>query len=394
MKKIICTLILSLIVLIPCNTKALTLHLFYRDGCPHCAKEKEYLDTIKNEYPNLEIKTYEVWGSTNNATIMDNVAKTLNEKINGVPYTIIGTYSSLGFNEYSKNQIKEYIDVCYKYGCTEVVKEVIDKNTSLESQYEDIIEKEYKNIEILGDINIKNTNTPLILIATVMGLVDGFNPCAMWVLIFLISMMIGMKNRKRMWALGMTFLTTSAFIYFLFMVAWLKITLEISQIKIVNLIIALIALIGGAINVRSYLKSIKTDVGCEIVDDNKRKNIIHKVKKLTTEKSFILALIGVIGLAISVNFVELLCSAGLPVVFTRILSVNDLSTFKYFMYIIIYIVFYLLDDIIIFSIAMFTLKITGITNKYNKYSHLIGGIIMLIIGILLLFKPELLMFGN
>ena len=104
-----------------------------------------------------------------------------------------------------------------------------------------------------------------------------------------------------------------------------------------------------------------------------------------------MAVAGAITLAISVNFVELACSAGLPLLFTQILALNKLSIPLYALYMTLYIIAYLLDDLIIFIIAMITMKLTGITNKYNKYSHLIGGIIMLIIGLLMIFKPEWIM---
>ena len=116
----------------------------------------------------------------------------------------------------------------------------------------------------------------------------------MWVLLFLISMLLGMKDRKRMWFLGLTFLTTSALIYLMFMVSWLKIALSISSISYVRILIALVALIGGIVNLYSYFKS--DDSGCNVVDDKKRKKMFSKIKKLTSEKSFILALIGVMGL--------------------------------------------------------------------------------------------------
>jgi hypothetical protein len=98
-------------------------------------------------------------------------------------------------------------------------------------------------------------------------------------------------------------------------------------------------------------------------------------------------------LAFSVNLIELLCSLGLPVIFTQVLSLNNLSTIEYIIYMIIYIIFFLIDDIIIFVIAMKTLEIKAISNKYTKYSHLIGGLIMLIIGLLLILKPEWIMFN-
>src|SRR5574344_1014567 len=99
------------------------------------------------------------------------------------------------------------------------------------------------------------------------------------------------------------------------------------------------------------------------------------------------------ALAFTVNLIELACSAGLPLLFTQILALNDLNNFQYFIYVILYIFFFLLDDLIVFIIAMKTFEITGISTKYNKYSHLIGGIIMLIIGLLMIIKPAWLMFN-
>ena len=117
------------------------------------------------------------------------------------------------------------------------------------------------------------------------------------------------------------------------------------------------------------------------------------MQKIVKEKSFILALLGIILLAASVNIVELLCSLGLPVMFTQILTINEVSKFGQILYSLIYILFFMIDDIIIFIIAMKTLEIKAISNKYGKYSHLRGGLIMITIGILMIYKPEWLMFN-
>ena len=204
-------------------------------------------------------------------------------------------------------------------------------------------------------------------------------------------MLLGTKDRKKMWILGLTFLFTSAFIYLLFMVAWLNVAIKMNTVIWLRITIAIIAIIAAFINLKSFYKGLKKDTGCEVVDSKKRKNIIEKIKKFTLEKSLILGLLGVMTLAVSVNFIELACSAGLPLLFTQILALNNLSKLSYMIYILIYIFFFLIDDIIVFVIAMFTLKITGISNKYSKYSHLIGGIIMLLIGLLMIIKPEWLM---
>ena len=231
------------------------------------------------------------------------------------------------------------------------------------------------------------------LISVVLGLVDGFNPCAMWVLLFLITTLIGMKDKKRMIILCSTFLFTSGLVYFLLMFSWLNIVINISTSIIIRNIIALFALGAGVYNLYNFYKNLKTDDGCEVVDKKKRKDIFRRIKKFTKEKSLFIAIIGIMALAVSVNIVELLCSAGLPVVFSELLVINNISPAKAVLYDLIYILFFLLDDIIIFCIAIKTMDVVGISSKYNKYSHLIAGIIMLLIGILLLFKPGWLMFN-
>ena len=363
-------------------------YLFWGDGCPHCAHETEFLSELEKKDKDLDIEFYEVWEDENNARLMEKIKKSFDlDPTGSVPFTVIGDKYFMGYGEPTAKEIKETIDECHKKGCEDIVSNVISgSDTKVKSENKT---DEFFDLPLIGSVNVKETS--LALIAMVIGLVDGFNPCAMWILIFLISMLIGMKNRKRMWALGLTFLTTSALVYMLFMVAWLGISLKISQIFVVRVIIAIIALIAGIINIRAFFKA--NDSGCEVVDEKKRTKIIDKIKKFTHEKSFILAMLGVMALAFTVNLVELACSAGLPLVFTQILALNDLNNFSYMMYILIYIFFFLLDDLVVFMTAMITLKVTGITTKYNKFSHLIGGIIMILIGILLVFKPEWIMFN-
>ena len=201
-----------------------------------------------------------------------------------------------------------------------------------------------------------------------------------------------MKDRKRMWIIGLTFLLTSALVYMVIMLGWLEIVVNITTSILIRNIIAVIAIIGGLINLRTFIKSKKTS-GCTIIDDNKRTKVFEKIKSFTKEKSLFLALLGVITLAIGVNVVELACSAGLPLVFTQVLAVNNITGVNALMYVLVYIFFFLIDDLLIFIIAMTTLKLTGISNKYAKYSHLVGGILMVLIGLLLLIKPELIMFN-
>ena len=195
-----------------------------------------------------------------------------------------------------------------------------------------------------------------------------------------------------MWILGFTFLLTSGLIYLLFMIAWLNAATLLLAIKWVRLVIGLIAVVGAVINLSSYSRHRK-DNGCDVIDDKKRSKIFETIKKFTSEKKLILALLGAMALAISVNIVELACSAGLPVMFIEILSMNHPTVIEKIIYIGLYMIAFLLDDLIVFIVAMSTMELTGFSTKYGKLSKLIGGLLLLGIGILLIFKPEWLMFN-
>jgi len=382
-------LIIALFVFTPCVFASdVKVYLFHSNSCQHCKNEKEFLSTLDN----VDVKMYEI--GTYSKLLM-NVRNNLGIKGNSVPVTIIGSDYVIGYSEDIKNQILDMIDAYSKKDHCDAVEKVIENK-----EVEDCIKmnkgiynsSDVKTISIFGhnfEFNAKNISLPLI--SLIIGFIDGFNPCAMWVLIFLITMLFNMKDRKRMWILGLTFLVTSALVYLVFMIGILSIANYIGTYF--KYLIAAIAIIGGIVNLNSFRKSIKRDTGCQVTSKDKKKKIIDKIKNIVTEKHFLVSLIGIMLLAISVNVVELACSAGLPTMFIEILSLNNLSVAEYSIYMFLYILMFMIDDIVIFVIAMTTLKVTGISNKYTKYSHLVGGIIMLIIGILMIFKTDWLMFN-
>lgn len=397
MKKIkyIFLFILSFLFILPSinaeERKQVNVYLFHSNTCSHCKAEIEFLNEIQKEYENLKINLYEINDVKENKELMINIKEKLNIDSPMVPFTVIGDYYYIGYNDGVKDGIKNLIEKYTSEEQYDVIKDIIDGK--------DVSNFKIKNGEInkistvFGEIDPAKVSLPIL--SVIMGAIDGFNPCAMWVLIFLITMLFNMENKKRMWALGITFLVTSALIYLVFMFVWLGVATKLlTTISWLKLLIGLVALIGAFINLKGFIKSIvKKDAGCEVVDNSKRKKIISKIKKYTSEKSFILAMLGVMLLAVSVNAIELACSAGLPVLFTNVLALNDVNFIEKCIYIFIYIFFFLIDDIIVFFVAMFTLNIKALSTKYTKYSHLIGGIIMLIIGILMIFKPEWLMFN-
>ena len=386
-------LILAILLLLPISISAkekVNLYLFHSETCTHCQAEIKYLKELEKEYDNLKVHLYEVDSHKDNAKTMIKIKEKLKIDSPNVPFTVIGNYYYIGFSDGIGDGIKELVEKYSNEKEVNMVKPILEDK---EIPNVEMLNGEIKTINFLGK-NINPAKLSLPVLSIVLGTIDGFNPCAMWVLIFLISMLFNMKNRKKMWCLGITFLVTSAFVYLLFMFTWLGVTTELlTKVSWFKILIALVALTGAFINLKSFYKSIKTGTGCEVVDNKKRKNIMTKIKKITTEKSFILALIGVMILAASVNIIELACSAGIPVLFTNVLALNNLTKTQTTLYIYLYTLFFLIDDIIVFIVAMLTLNIKAISTRYTKYSHLIGGILMLAIGLLMLFKPSWLMFN-
>lgn len=351
------------------DEKKVTLYLFHGAECPHCEEERVWLKKIKKEYKKyLSVHYFEVWHNEENAKKMEEIKRKLGVVRDGVPLTIVGEKCYVGFSESISSQIENSIK----------------KYSGAEKDFNKV------KIPILGEVKMKDVSIPLV--AVILGFIDGFNPCAMWILLFLINLLIGLKDKKKAWLLGFTFLLISGLVYFLSMLG-INFVLGVATIKWLKILIALFILVAGVLNLNKYFKNRKEEAGCTVVDSNRRKKLIAKMKKIVGSNSFILSLIGIIFLAVSVNLIELACSLGFPVIFTEILSINKINGILKIFYLLIYIFFYMIDDLVVFSISMITLEATGITNKYSKLCTLVSAIIMIVMGFLLMFKSEWLMFN-
>lgn len=388
MKKII-KFVLFLLLIIPTSTLALSkdyndyvgkyynikndekvnIYLFYSKICPHCQKEEKYFETLKEKYQDkINIYTYEVTENKTNNEIMKSLKKELKENSQGVPFTIIGSKTFLGYDESLNERIENTIE------------SYLDENTKTDNTY---------TIPILGKIEAKNAS--IILIAIILGFIDGFNPCAMWILLLLINMCISIKDKKKMLIVCLTFIITSGIIYFLSMLG-IGFILDLTTISYIRNIIAILAIILGIYNLYTYLKTRK-QTGCHVVKKEKRKTIITKINNILNNKNTLLMFGGTIILATSVSLVEMACSLGFPTIFLKLLSINNIHSFLKVTYLLIYILFYLIDDIVVLFLSIKAFETKGISTKYNKYVHLIGGLIMILMGVLLIFKPEWIMFN-
>ena len=344
------------------NNEQVTIYLFYQDGCPHCAKEKTFLKELQINYSELNVVLLQYDDYADEYEI---ARSTFNVTGDGVPLTLIGEEYYLGFSDITKENIELQVKSIFN-------------DTDFNKQYK---------LPFLGNIDSKKASLPLITI--VLGFVDGFNPCAMWILIFILSILINLKDRKKMLIVGSIFLFTSALIYYLSILGISSI-LSIKYVEQLRIILGVIAIILGLINLYNWIKSLK-ETGCTVVNDNKRKSIMEKVKAIVSAQNLVIMIASVIALAISVNAIEMACSLGFPAIFSEILAINKITGLIKLLYILLYIVFYMIDDVLVFLIAIFTFKIFAFSNKLSKVIKLIAAIIMLVMGILLIFFPNIVM---
>lgn len=343
---------------------------FYSATCSHCAAEEVFLDKLKADYPTITISYYEVTGSTENQNLLRDFYKNYNvpEREQGfVPATFTPTKYFIGFSDQIGENIKECLIACLAGGET----------TS-----------EKFKVPLLGEIDAKKVSLPLL--TAVLGTLDGFNPCAMWVLVFLISMLLATKSRKKIILIGGIFIFIEGLLYYLFMAAWLNALLFMSFVAVVRILIGLFGVGFGIMRIRDFIKW-RPGV-CKVVDAEKENKFTVRMKKILSLKSLPAVIFGVAALAFGVNLVEFFCSAGFPVIYTRILAAQGLAGIQYYLYLIFYNLFYMLDDLVVFGFAFFTLSRFNFSDKYNRWSTLIAGILILLLGALLIFKPELLVF--
>lgn len=352
------------------------INFFYSDYCPHCAKENDFLDVVEKQYPDLKINRYSITSDKEAPQKLKSFYEEYNVPKNNwglVPALFFKDEYFIGFSEEFKSKILDCVNDCSEG------------------------KGELYNIEIpfMGTVNTSEMS--LTFLTVVLGLLDGFNPCAMWVMLFLIALLINTRSRKRMLLIGGTFLFASGLVYYLILNAWLNLFLAVSYINIVRNIIGLLAVGVGVWQIKNFIDYepgvCKVTGGAGKIQSKLRNTIQDKAKEVTNSSISIGMILGVIVLALAVNMVEFFCSAGVPAIFTQVLSLNTSSDVEYQFYILLYTFVFMLDDLIIFLIAFFTLKQFGFTEKYNHWATLIGGILILVIGLLLIFKPEMLSFA-
>jgi glutaredoxin len=354
------------------QSESVQITFFYSSTCPHCAKEEEFLKTLQQKYPEIKINSYEVVHMSDNQKILqefyDKYKVPENEK-GYVPVTFTSTKYFVGFND----QVAKDLENC--------LRECISGNKTVSEKIK---------IPFIGEIDASKVSLPLLTV--ILGTLDGFNPCAMWVLVVLISMLLSLKSRKKIALVGGVFIFAEGLLYFLFMSAWLNAFLVIGYVSITRILIGIFGIVFGIWRIRDFL-TWKPGV-CKVTEETKSQDkILQRINNVLKPAAVPATVLGVIVLAFGVNLVEFFCSAGFPVMFTRILTLQDVGVLQRYVYLLFYNFFYMLDDFIVFGFAFFTMNRYNFSDKYSRYSTLVAGLLILILGILLIFKPNILMFA-
>ncbi|WP_404308425.1 glutaredoxin family protein [Neorhodopirellula lusitana] len=250
--------------------------------------------------------------------------------------------------------------------------------------------EEVIDVPVFGELKVRDLGMPLF--SFLVGLVDGFNPCAMWVLVFLLSVLVNIKDRRKIILIAGTFVLVSGMAYFAFMAAWLNLFLLIGIARPVQIVLGVLGLVIGVVNVKDFF-AFKKGVSLSI-PESKKPGLYRRVRQIVDAKYLTVAISGAIALAVVVNMIELLCTAGLPALYTQILTLQELPPWQNYAYLTIYITAYMLDDAVLLTIVVATLSHRKLQEREGRWLKLLSGLVILALGLVMIFRPELLQLGH
>jgi hypothetical protein len=352
------------------------INFFYLPGCSHCDEQRPFNQELTQKYPSIQIVEHDAGTPAGSALLSEMLEELGVADEPEFPITIIrisenqvftGGWVSSGWvsEETTGRAIEDALQQCLAGECPLPAGEEPGDGIDL---------------PVIGPIDPADYSLPAL--AVILGFVDGFNPCAMWVLVYLISLIATLRDRKRIWLIVGSFVLASGVLYFLFMTAWLNVFLLVGYVKPVTIVIGLVALGGGILQIREVIET-KGAIACKVTGEESRQKTMTRIQKVVSSPITLGTIAGIIVLAFAVNSIEFVCSAAIPAVFTRVLSLANLTTFQYYGYILLYVFIFMLDDLVIFGTAAFALT-SNLGDRYAKYTRPVGATILIILGVLLL----------
>ncbi|MGK2848512.1 MAG: glutaredoxin [Minisyncoccota bacterium] len=376
------------------------IEMFERQDCAHCQAEKQYLHALEKRRGDIEIRLIDI-NSEEGKKLFERFTEQ-QQLPKATPITIIGATVLQGFDS-EKTTGRRIESLVNQYQGSEAVGiegllsgkasdlektrgAVCDSTTGICT----IPEPEPFLVTLpFSDKTVDVSTYSLPVLSGTLGLIDGFNPCAMWVLATFLLVLVQVGSRRRMWMIAGLFILAETVMYYLILNVWFTAWDFVGLDYIVTPLVGVVAIGGGLFFLYEWYRS---DGTCQVVDVQGRAKISGRIKKLANEPFTWLAAVGVIALAFSVNVIEFACSIGIPQAFTKIIEMNAVGWWQTQGYMANYIFFYMLDDFLVFGLALWGFDKLHLTQTYSKWSNLVGGLLMLILGYLLIFHPMALRF--
>ncbi len=370
-------------------------YMFWGEGCPHCASAKTWFAEIAPQYPEIEFRFYEIYNSVENQEMFVKMADAYGFEAWGVPTIFIGDHYWEGYAETLQLEIEGVINACIANGCKDAGAGVIvpaateapNPVVTPEPGNPGASDNRVITVPILGNIDLNNQ--PLFIATALIAFVDGVNPCSVWVLTMLIALTLHTGSRKRVALIGMIFISITALVYALFIGGLFTILTFISVVTWIQVVVALVALVFALVNIKDYFWY-KEGVSFTISDE-KKPGLFKRMRKVLEASNSLWGVISAtVVLAAGVSLVEFSCTAGFPVLWTNMISSQNVATGEFILLLLLYMLIYQIDELVIFFVAVFTLKATRLEEKHGRILKLIGGTLMLTLAGVMIFNPNLL----
>lgn len=381
----------------PDKCESLAVYFFYAHGCSYCEKARKFLIDLEQKYPQIQIMDYEIYLNAENRLTYERFINLIDSEPQGLPTIIIGKRIWAGFQAFYEEQIDAEIQICLQNGCEnagEPLGLIPEMSCQQKSQTTSISPEDHMidtalvmDTMVFGKVNLYSAS---LLVSTLMiSFVDGFNPCSLWILSVLLSLSLFSHSRKKTLLIGGFYLCITAVVYALFIMGMFSIISYLDYLKPIQIFVSLIAALFGLLNLKDYF-FFKKGISLTISDQQKPE-IFQKMRRVIFSSESVSALIfGTATLAVGVSLVEFSCTAGFPIVWSNLLAQKSVNHFTFFVLLLIYMFVYLLDEMVLFSTVLITMRASKIEEKHGRLLKLVSGCVMLLLAGTMLIKPDLL----
>lgn len=344
------------------------LQVFVREGCPHCASAKAFLSTLGPEdLQGVRIVLRDVGEDEQARRDLERISRAVGAWPPGVPTFVFKDTVLVGFDD-SEHTGRDLLQLIQQDNASPVVRDEVETR-------------------LFGTLDATRLGLPLFTLA--LGLLDGFNPCATWVLLFLLSLLVRLQDRRRMALVAGTFVLASGAVYYAFMAAWLNFFLVLGLSSTLRVALGMLALLIGLFNVKDFFAFGRGPSFS--IPDSAKPGLYERMRRVIAAPTLGLAMVSVITLAVLVNFVELLCTAGFPAIYTAVLAQHEPTAAARYAYLGLYILGYMADDALMVGLAVTALSRRKLSERAGRVLKLIAGSVMLLLGLVLLLRPGWLM---